>query len=233
MVDAIKGNHSLEDLGLGSNRIGDAGCETLSTLLADPHSNVQYLGLVVNDIGNDGAITIINALACNNQLKGLYLDHNAIDTNVMEDAFSRLLCNTSSINQTYSSNHALNSLGLPHRNSNHLNYLLKKNKDTNKSHVAMRKILKYHPKIDMKPFFGWDAEGEWTLKGLPYVLAWFDKAQVVIENEERYEYDSSGMEVHWIIEKRKLSAVYEFAKAMPLKFVTPRTKVGVKSEDSK
>ena len=105
----------------------------------------------------------------------------------------------------YSSNHTLSKLFLPeHDNPNHLNYLQKMNRERNKSYVAMRKILKYHPKIDMEPFFGWDAEDEWTLKGLPYVLAWFEKAR---------EADH-----YFAVEKRKLLAIYEFAKATPLKF---------------
>ena len=50
LIHAIQGNRSLEMLNLDGNRIGDAGCETLSTLLADPHSNLQLLSLISNDI---------------------------------------------------------------------------------------------------------------------------------------------------------------------------------------
>ena len=55
------------------------------------------------------------------------------------------------------------------------------NRDANKRHVAIRKILRYHPNIDMEPFFEWDLEeeeeGEQTLKALPFVIDWFERAK--------------------------------------------------------
>jgi len=225
LVDSIRGNDSsLEVLELRGNRIGDAGCVILSDLL---FTNLQVLRLANNDIGNNGAITIANNLAFidNNKLRELVLTHNPIDINV-SDAFSRLLCNTSSINQTYFSNHTLSQLFLPeHDNPNHLNYLLKLNRE-NESYVAMRKILRYHSKIDIEPFFGWDAEGEWTLKGLPYVVAWFDKAQEAVRMRDRYP-DDSDSEEECYVERRKLLAIYEFAKAMPLQFAAASSSIKV------
>jgi len=217
LVNALRGNHSLELLNLEVNTIGDAGCETLSTLITNPQSNLQVLGLANNDISSDGAIAIINALEGNNRLRELSLfNRNRMDMIVVVDALSRLLCNTSSINSTYSSNHTV----FPQLNTGgELLVLIKMNTVTNKSHVAIRKILRHHPKIDMEPFFGWDVEGEWTLKGLPYVLAWFEKArEAVIAHYEGYGGDPSGKK-EYKIEKRKLSAIYDFAKAMPLQFV--------------
>ena len=231
LVNAIRGNHSLEVLNLEENTIGDAGCEALSTLLTNPQSNLQYLGLNYNDIGTDGAIAILNALEGNNRLRELSLfNRNLMDMIVVKDALSRLLCNTSSINSTYSSNHTV----FPQLNTGgELLVLIKMNSVTNKSHVAIRKILRHHPKIDMKQFFGWDAEGEWTLKGLPYVLAWLEKARgAAIVNEEGYEDDTDGEE-ECSVEKRKLLAIYEFAKAMPLRFVPASSiKVGDKKRKS-
>ena len=179
-----------------------------------------------NNISNDGAITILNELEGNSRLRELSLvKRNIPMNNVVGDSLSRLLCNTSSINKTYSSNHTLETIEIFSRDpgseiTDLLSTLLSTNTDTNKSYVAMRKILRYHPNIDMKPFFGWDAEGELTLKGLPYVLVWFEKARrAVIVNEEGYEDDTDG-EKECNVENRKLLAIYEFAKAMPLRFVT-------------
>ena len=86
------------------------------------------------------------------------------------------------------------------------------NNGANKSHVAIKKILKYHPNIDMEPFFEWnmEGEGERNLKALPYVIAWFEKAEEAVAGEEESSYN---------IEERKLSAIYQFAQAMPLLFV--------------
>ena len=49
------------------------------------------------------------------------------------------------------------------------------------------------------------SEDERTLKALPFVVAWFDKA------EEAGGADDIG--------KKKLSSIYQFAQAMPLMFV--------------
>ena len=57
------------------------------------------------------------------------------------------------------------------------------NEETNKSHVAIRKILKYHPNIDMKPLFEWGAneDGEQTLKALPHVVDRFERAKEAVQ----------------------------------------------------
>ena len=60
-------------------------------------------------------------------------------------------------------------------NGDLLQSLLKLNEITNKSHVAIKKILN-HSNIDMGPMFEWDAEDEQNLKALPYVISWFERA---------------------------------------------------------
>ena len=94
-----------------------------------------------------------------------------------------------------------------------LDSLLELNEGTDKGHVTIKKILKYHPFIDMEPLFEWNVEGEGErdLKALPYIAAWFDRAREAVADEER------GGSCN--IEKRKLTAIYQFAKAMPLMFV--------------
>ena len=89
--------------------------------------------------------------------------------------------------------------------------LLGMNRGTNnKSHVAMKKILRYHPNIDISPMFEWDSKGEQTLKALPYVVAWFERAQEAVTSDEG---------VHYGIHAKKLSSIFQFARAMPLLFV--------------
>ena len=53
---------------------------------------------------------------------------------------------------------------------------------------------------------------ERNLKALPYVIAWFEKAKVAVEDEEDAEQECDR------IEDRMLSAIVQFAKAMPLLF---------------
>ena len=219
MIDAVNGNPSLEILLLGSNRgsnrIGDDGCETIATLLLDPISNLHSLDLSGNSIGNEGATILANSLSNNTKLKNLWLHNNEIDLSVV-GIFSKLLCNTSSIYKTYSSNHTLGYLGLPPELPSKLDSLLKLNDEgTNKSHVAIKKILKYHPNTDMEPLFELnkkvEGEGERNLKALPYVIAWFDRAREAVAGDEGGE--------SYNIDERKLSALYQFARGMPLLFV--------------
>ena len=58
-----------------------------------------------------------------------------------------------------------------------------------------------------------------TLKSLPYVIDWFDSSLAACDHD---------CDEHDELPDRKLSAVYEFAKAMPLLFVPASHKVGDK-----
>ena len=210
IVDAIRGHRILEELYLGGNRIGNAGCEAIATLLIDPSCNVHTLDLGSNAITAEGATTIANSLTNNNKLQTLYMGGNQIDQSI-EDIFCKVLCNTSNIGHTYASNHTLQTFhfgGQPL--SQHLESLLKLNKDTdNEHHASIKKILKYHPNIDVEPLFEWgleDDDEERNLKALPHVINWFERTKVAVADDGK-EYG---------IEERKLSATFQFAKAMPL-----------------
>lgn len=224
MVDAMKGIRSLEQLFLNDNRIGyhDAlgvsiGCEALATLLKAPNCNIHTLELRNNNITNEGAITIANSLANNTKLQKLDLSHNPIVLDSVWGKFSNALCNTSGIDDTYSSNHTLQKLRLNYHDID--NSLLRLNKDANKSHVAIKKILKHHPDIDMEPLFGWDKGGEWTLKALPYVVAWFERACAAKAAEVEESRAFLRALERSRINRRTLSTIYKFAKAMPMLFV--------------
>ena len=215
IVDAIRGHRLLEELDLYDNNIGNAGCDALATLLEDPNCNLHTLDLWGNNITDEGAIIIANSLVNNTKLHDLDFGSNAIgaiDQSSVEDAFSRLLFNTSIINSTFLSNHTLNGVSLIDGNElgTQLASLLIMNEETNKRHVAIKKILKFHPDIDMDPMFEWDAEGEQSLKALPYVVGWFERAGVAIA-------DNDGESYH--VEEKTLSAIFQFAKGMPLLFV--------------
>ena len=69
-----------------------------------------------------------------------------------------------------------------------------------------KKILQNYPNIDVESLFEWDVEGEQTLKALPYVIDWSERTKVAVADDGK-EYG---------IEERKLSAIFQFAKAMPL-----------------
>jgi len=212
IIEAVSGHRSLERLNLAENLIGNAGCETLATLLRNQNSNLQNLNLEGNNIGNEGVTTLANGLLNNTKLIKLSLHAQPMDQSV-GGIFARLLCNKSNINETYSSNHTLEILMLPQILVEPLGSLLHLNKGTNKNHVAIKKILKCHPNMNMEPLFEWHMEGEdeRNLKALPYIISWFEKAEEAVAGDEEEESYNIG--------ERKLSAMYQFAKAMPLLFV--------------
>ena len=237
MVAAIRGHSSLQDLYLWKNMICNAGCGALATLLESPNSNLRRLDLSTNHIGILGAHKLADSLTNNTKLKRLYLESNQIDQSVLENSFSRVLCDKSSLNATYSSNHTLSNelfggFEEEGRMGKHLASLLKLNKGSNKKYVAIKKLLLHHPNIDVDQLFEWGSKDDRNLMALPYVVAWFDRAGEAVEHDEESvvsddssnsDHSSSSSEEEgnydYQVEERKLTAIYEFALAMPLLFI--------------
>lgn len=88
--------------------------------------------------------------------------------------------------------------------------------DENKRHVAIKKIFTYHPNIDMSPLFQFvdTEEDDDNLKGLPYVIVWFERAMEAIFNKDKNKPLHKRFSID--VDQRKLSAIYQFARAMPL-----------------
>jgi Ran GTPase-activating protein (RanGAP) involved in mRNA processing and transport len=206
-VDALLGglltNASLSILNLRHNRIVSGGCQSLAALLVNPNSNLEELHLGFNNIGDEGACIFANALSTNRKLKTLSLGNNNEISAEGWPCFSKVLCDTSSINNAFHSNHMLESLGddedMPADNMPvDVKSLLALNRRfDDKKQVAIKKILKHHQHFDMQPFF------EWDLKVLPIAVKWFERAQSIENNEE------VGVGRH------KLGAIYQFIRAMP------------------
>mmetsp|Transcript_2596 Transcript_2596/g.4807 ORF Transcript_2596/g.4807 Transcript_2596/m.4807 type:complete len:241 (+) Transcript_2596:391-1113(+) len=181
---------------------GNVGREALVSLLQDRNSNIHTLRLgMMNNVDKDNTTLLVNALAKNNKLNRLFLVGNIGIDDFDWEALSRTLCNTSSINATYYSNHTLNSLGgaLSARSiPSDIYTLLDMNRSCNdKKQTAIQKVLHFHPHFDMKPFF------EWDLKVLPHVVDWFGRNRAYTENIEAD------------IDARKVDAIYQFIHAMP------------------
>lgn len=89
------------------------------------------------------------------------------------------------------------------------------NTGSNKSHVAIRKILNYHPDIDMTPLFdlGLEDDADKNLKALPYVIAWFDEAYEAWKSDN-LPYTIIGISVSEI-RRKTLYSIYQFVQAMP------------------
>ena len=212
MFDAMVPLSKLETLCFGEHRIGITVCISIANLLANTKS-LNHLSITGNGIDTEGARIIANSLSKNTSLQTLYIKGgNPYDQNIIYGILSTVLCNTTGINDIYFSNHTLRHVDHKvHTNTmvgEQLAGLLKiNNEGANKRHIAIEKIFKHHPNIDMEPLFEWDAEeGERNLKALPYVVDWFGRARAA-DVHGRYN-----------VEERKLSAIHQFAKAMPLLF---------------
>jgi hypothetical protein len=228
-VDALVGaitNSSLGFLHLAHNNFTARGCQSLATLLEIPNSNLEKLILSFNNIGDEGARIFATSLASNHKLKELVLSHNGI-TDGGWSGFSKVLCDASSINNTFLSNHALERLGAPSNIPADLRSLLALNKSSeDKKQVAMKKILKHHRHFDMQPFF------EWDLKVLPIAIAWFERARYIANNnddeDDSDEEDSDeDDEKSDDVDNQMLGAIYQFIRAMPEVF-EPVPVTGVK-----
>ena len=73
---------------------------------------------------------------------------------------------------------------------------------------------------------GTDEGGEQTLKALPFVIDWFERAEEAVAEKDNSDSDDDssisdddGDEKERLdVGKRTLSAIFQFAKAMPLLF---------------
>ena len=209
LVPALTNCNHLKELYLiGNPSITTKGWQSLATMLEAPNSNLQELYISQNNIDDEAAATFANALANNQTLHTLHLDHNPSITAVGWQALSKILCNTSSVNATFLSNHTLQYVSVDASENGMIGPLLELNERNDKKEVAMIKILQCHSDFEMLPFF------EWEFKVLPLVLSWLERASAFGMPR--------GFEPN--IEPRKLSTIYQFVRGMPVLYVETRLK---------
>jgi len=139
------------------------------------------------------------------------------------DVYCNLVCDTSNgIDSIYSSHHTIEELMFSHSNGmyeigSRLQSLLDINSIANKYHVAKLKVILFSSNIDMSVLFevGGGEDGERTIKALPYVVDTFDSALEAIRTNSKLSHRNDYTET---VDKRKLSAIYQFTKAMPTLF---------------
>ena len=215
LVQTLSNSNRLQKLDLLCNEeITIRGWKAVSSLL-EISSSLEDLTIHSNIIKDEGALVFANALANNSTLKRLDLDYCGITPEGWKH-FKKLICDTSSVNNTYLSNHTLQYLGDEHDldsedehyedreldvNITDTLYYLEHNENENKHLVAMSKILKNHSHFNVESFF------EWEFKVLPIVIRWFTKAATC----------KIGFEAK--INKMKLSVVYDFIKEFPMLYI--------------
>ena len=205
LTGAISGSQLVELFLTRNPTITIRGWERLSTLLEMPDSKLEKLYLSGNNIGDEVARIFANALRGNSKLKCLTVNNCRFTTEGWMH-FSKLLCDTSSVNKTYLSNHTLRVLALSdHRElPTDLVSLLNLNAiSENKGQVAMTKILQHHSHFNMQPFF------EWEFKVLPIVLSWLEEAAACTP--------SFGEKIR----RTKLSITYDFVREFPCCTLNP------------
>ena len=173
LSDALAHNRILRSLDLrDNNEVTAAGWRAFLAVLENPNSALEKVGCGIND---EVLVLFASSLMHNSRLKELYL-------NIYDDegdiaitnwgALSNVLCNKSSIDTTFSSNHTLQrvfekSWLVSHLPSD-LQSLFMLNRENTKVEAARRKILNAHFRGDfsMQPFIDMD------LQVLPYAIAW-------------------------------------------------------------
>jgi len=135
---------------------------------------------------------------------------NGISSPTVESAFSKLLCDTSSVNATFLSNHIIENIIFSLRIIDQsLEQFKQVNRMEDKKEVAMIKILLSYDDLDMLPFF------EWEFKVLPLMIDWFERAAAItMPNGRNIGRRKLG--------RRKLSSIYQFVRGMPLLYVEAR-----------
>eukprot|EP00985_Skeletonema_marinoi_P025874 scaffold19439_cov145-Skeletonema_marinoi.AAC.1 len=201
LVEGMSNCSNLETVHLCDNRsITAAGIRSMAPLLQSETCSLKIIMLQRISFGDEGAIALAEGLRGNKSLSRLFFAPTSAGvTDVGWAAFSKLLCDTSSINNTYLSNHTLEWVGSLFYDDSDTppdvrRYLLW-NKDQ-RIDAAICKILKTHDHFDMKPFF------QWKLKFLPVMVAWFQRAR------------AAGLE--HLLGSKKLSSMYDFVRSMPM-----------------
>ena len=171
LTNSLINNHRLRELNLHSN--SNDGWGAFSAVLQSPHTALEKLNMRHNAISDVSVISLANSLANNSRLKELLLDGNVLINNGWA-AFSHVLCNKSSIMDTYRSNHTLEMLRQlfeERRLPEDVRSLLQINRENTKSQAARLKITRTHfpGGFVAQPFVGMD------FNVLPYAIAWMGR----------------------------------------------------------
>mmetsp|Transcript_40127 Transcript_40127/g.83971 ORF Transcript_40127/g.83971 Transcript_40127/m.83971 type:complete len:548 (-) Transcript_40127:159-1802(-) len=180
LSNSLANNCTLKTLILNDNpSITTTGFVALSAIFQNPDTQLTFLDLTENNINDDSAIAFATSLINNDKLNTLSLGTPPPLTSTGWAAFSRLLCNASSINNTYLSNHTLLSFGyslrhLPGADKVHLCLELNKRNEGCRSHKII--LTHFIGRFSMEPF------AKMKVGLLVHVLAWISKLRVECRN---------------------------------------------------
>ncbi len=208
LIEGISHCSKLSKLRLNGNRsITALGVVPLSTLLRSDGCSLTEISLCGIRIGNDGAAALADGLKGKKLIELSFNLDSAGLTPAGWSAFSKLLCDTSSVNNTYLSNHTLKTIGnFDNRGApDDVKQLLALNKHPNE-HVAIHKILMSHPDFDVESML------QWNLKALPLIVSWFERVITLVHVDDHDWISEESVEA---IQSRKLSTMYKFIRGLP------------------
>ena len=232
-------SYQCKGLDLDGNRsISSSGLTYLATALQSESCCLEHLYLFGMLVGDDSIEALAAGLKGNQSLTCLHLLNPDSDSDISVTAagwfaLSAALCDTSSIKNTFDSNHILHDfwseswswMGNDHiiaNNDEDVVVYLRLNEE-HPQYAARCKILMNHPHLHMQPLL------QWGLKFLPLAVAWFERAKpctaltifdcdpdlrrrVLEESDEAFE-------------SRKLTTMYEFVRGMPMEVMKRRKKL--------
>ena len=219
LVDSINTMLSLDSLGLGNVSVTSSGWMNFFTLLQQTGNVLErltHLNIVGIEykISDEVLVCIANALAGNTSLVDLCFDDDSL-TETGWSALERTLCNKSSIDAIYDSNHTLERTTSPVSSSIICFCML--NRGTDKTEVARQKIIQYH----FLEGNGSNMHGimKLDLEMMPHVIGFFGSYDIVTQITD-YDYDDDDDEGHASpIEKvAGLELIYRLTRGMPSLF---------------
>jgi len=146
--NALSNLQTLKSLDLSMNhQVSSTGWMAFSPILRNPNSSLEVMKIINGGVGDHAAVSFATALANNNTMKVLDLDCNPLIGGIGWGAFCQLVCNVSSVMETYSSNHTLHHLCIIRDTTelpSDLVRSLRLNRSSIKCDVARKKILKCH-----------------------------------------------------------------------------------------
>lgn len=204
-------NCALKQLCLtGNSSISSLGLKTVASLMTAPTCNLEQLWLYHMNIGDEGASVLADGLVKNKSLRKLWFNPATCGiTSKGWNRFANVLCDSTTINNIYLSNHTMELIG-----KHYTNYTQSEDriipdvirkclwvhnlKQGNTKTIVYCKIMVHYDDITMDPLF------EWNLKFLPMMVTWFAKVYKTYEMP--------------VVQSTKLSCIFQFVRGMPFYF---------------
>ena len=178
LLDLAKACTHLTSLSLRGLRSSSdlSSCEAMVSFLSSKKCTLIKLHLIGNPINDAGCRIIAESLRNNRRLREIRIkESNRSSANITDQAYAafvRVVCDTSSIESTLTSNHTLADVSCNYISKPpELRAILDMNRGFDKRTVAKLKVLRYH----FKGNFNMSAIAGLDTKALPYLLAWFNR----------------------------------------------------------